>query len=175
MKNRNRTAEECRLLAASNDPVSRGFAAVDKNCPDDVMIQLANDPDYLVRCYVARSQRCPNVCVDALSNDAHRKVRFCLAASGRMLDKLSKDNHREVRYAVARIAPSCLVDDLAMDNDWLVRLGAAENTNLSHNIRCKLLNDRDRRVRIRANNPCGDYLDLMENGVPISGFVDDEE
>lgn len=90
-----------RLLARSADPSIRQSAALNQQCPVDVLELLAADADASVRCCVARQPNTPEVLLRRLACDHAADVRGWVAANPAV--------------------PQSLLSDLAGDPDATVR------------------------------------------------------
>lgn len=94
-----------RVLAQSDDPSIRQSAALNQQCPVDVLRVLAEDTDPSVRRCVARQQRTPEPLLRHLANDTAADVRGWVAANPgvpqSLLTELSDDPDATVRGVVA--------------------------------------------------------------------------
>jgi hypothetical protein len=93
-----------RLLATSANPKIRESAASSYHTPDDLMAQLAADPDAGVRGCVARNESTPCDILRSLVDDDSEMVRGWLAVNfyvpADVMDRLSEDPSDTVRSLV---------------------------------------------------------------------------
>ena len=94
-----------RMLARSADPNIRQSAALNQQCPVDVLECLAEDPDPSVRRCVARQPKAPEPLLRHLAHDAVADVRGWVAANPgvpqSLLSQLADDPDPTVRSVVA--------------------------------------------------------------------------
>lgn len=93
-----------RLLAKSTDPSIRQSAALNQQCPTDVLELLARDTDPSVRQCVARQPSTPEPLLRQLAHDTTADVRGWVAANPRvpesLLTELETDSDATVRGVV---------------------------------------------------------------------------
>lgn len=106
--------QELKSKAQSSDRIIRREVADDKDCPLEILEQLALDPHPKVRCSVALN---PNTSVELLiklSDDEYDSVRRNVAdndkAPGSILKKLSEDKSETVRWYANRTMTQRLFD-----------------------------------------------------------------
>ncbi|MFC6705487.1 HEAT repeat domain-containing protein [Flexivirga alba] len=94
-----------RMLARSVDPTIRQSAALNQQCPVDVLELLAGDPDPSVRLCVARQPLTPEPILRSLTQDSTANVRGWVAANPgvprSLLSQLAHDPDPTVRSVVA--------------------------------------------------------------------------
>lgn len=84
-----------RALARDADPRIRQSAALNQQCPIDVLELLAKDSDASVRLCVARQPRTPASILQALAQDDIADVRGWVAANPSVPDTLLADLERD--------------------------------------------------------------------------------
>ena len=113
----------------------RKAVAGNPNCPADLLVELAEDPDWWVRHDVAENPSCPTDLLTKLANDTLYWVRGAVAKNpdcpAETLTKLADDPHWWVREVLAK-NPNCPTKTLAkLSNDphWQVSEAARNNPN----------------------------------------------
>ncbi len=93
-----------RLLAKHESPGIRRAAASSRHAPEDLLAELAGDPDATVRAVVARNETTPCGVLTALADDPDEQVRSWLAvnffAPAEAMAKLADDPAPQVRRLV---------------------------------------------------------------------------
>ena len=113
---------------------SRAAIASVLGTAEEVLVQLALDPDVDVRRSAAGDSSSPPELLERLADDETETVRERItwnpSAPPEALRKLTTLTNQRMRRAVAVHAntPVDALEVLAADSEWLVRLGVAENT-----------------------------------------------
>jgi hypothetical protein len=119
----------------------------------ELLTELANDPEYSVRCAVAKNPKATIELLTKLSNDPDWYVRWAIVenpkVTTKLLTKLANDPNCSVRRAVAENSKvtTKLLTKLANDPNCSVRRAVAENPKTITELLTKLSNDPKGRVR----------------------------
>ncbi len=126
-----------KLVINCNDNVICRLIAKNPITPKNVLNQLINHKDEIVRWYVCVHQNTPESALDKLVayNPSTRISRFIAQHSKTQrgtLEKLAEHEDIDVRYYVAQHSntPSSVLERLGLDQSWsAIRLAVAQNSN----------------------------------------------
>lgn len=151
LRRRSWSAEDWRLLASHPDPQFRGHVAHCDGVPDDVVDQLADDPDDYVRLCTLHNRTLPAVSLRRLMDDstievAHEASVVFRQRSGRHHEDLgvfvdAPDPGVRAFVAQAESAQIEWLDRLAGDSDPSVRAAVAKNAATPPGVRLRLSGD----------------------------------
>ncbi|MCT1478678.1 HEAT repeat domain-containing protein, partial [Microbacterium sp. p3-SID336] len=116
--------------------------------PQDVLILLTSDEDWLVRRFAAADSRLPTHVIRRLASDEEADVRVGVAenhsAPVDVLVSLAHDKHKRVREVLTEnpTAPPDALRVLAEDDDIELRAAVAKHLNTPPDVLRKLANDR---------------------------------
>jgi hypothetical protein len=136
-------------------------AALNKNTPDDALKMLSTDINLPTRINLINNPSVSQEILDSMVDDPRGEVRFALASkssSPATLRKIasSPQNSNVVKKAIASNphTPDDVLENLARDDDWSVRMRIAKNKNMSAAILDMLAYDEYADIRVTVvENP----------------------